>query len=109
MLLPRIIASSSGGKPGPNLVEFHAGVQPRTVGAEKEFVRTRSPDRLYDVVKATYAGCIGVHVGIADKLIYHLLLRPPVVSEAAQVGDDKVDPEILGATMSIRSARPTTS
>jgi hypothetical protein len=49
---------------------------------------------LYDIVKAANTVGIRKHIRIANQLIDYLLMRPPVVPEAAEGRDDKANDRI---------------
>ena len=73
----------------PNLVEFYAGMKPGAVRAEQELLRSGALDGLDNVIETADTGRVGVHVGQAYKLVHHLLVCSPVITEAAEVRNDK--------------------
>jgi hypothetical protein len=70
-------------------------MQPGSIGAEQHFVRPGTLHRFHKVAKPPHTRGVGIDVGVASKLVYHLLVRAPVAPETAQVGDDEVHIWIL--------------
>src|SRR4030081_2679690 len=70
-------------------------MKPRSVRSEQDFVSTSTLNRLHDVIEPTHSSRIGINVGMADKLIYDLLMRPPIIRETSQRGNNEVYIAIL--------------
>ena len=65
------------------------------VGAEQELVRTCAPRGLNQVIETADAQCVGIDVGPPHQLIDYLLMRSPVVAEAAEVGNNERHVRVL--------------
>ena len=78
-----------------DLLQLQTGMEPGAVGAEEELAGAGAPDGLDQVVEAADSRGVGVDVGVAGEEIDGLLLRPPVVPEAAHVGDHEGHVRIL--------------
>ena len=60
-------------------------MKPRAIGAKKELVRSGAPGGLHKIIEPSDARGVGKDIRPADQLIYYLLLRAPVVIEAAEM------------------------
>ena len=78
-----------------DLRQLDARMQPGTVGAEQDLVRTGAAQRLLEQIEATHAGGIGVDVVVAHEMVDQGELRGPIVCEAAEMRDDEGDVGIL--------------
>src|SRR5260370_31980688 len=72
-------------------MKLQAGIEARAIGTEDHFLCSGPGDGLHDVIEAPYPRCIRIDIGIAHELIHDLLLRPPIVAEAAEMRDDEID------------------
>src|SRR5215831_12053729 len=65
-------------------------MEPGTIGAKEKFVRSTSLDCFNQVAELADSGSIRVYVRIPRQLIRYLLVRLPIVREAAKMGNDEV-------------------
>src|SRR6478735_5895011 len=65
-------------------------MEPGTIGAEEEFVRSSSLDCFNQVAELADPGSIRVNVRIPRQLIRDLAVRLPIVRKAAKMGNDEV-------------------
>ena len=85
-----------GRKPqGIDLGKFDFRIQPGTVRAKEDFVRSCALDGILEQAKTAHAGRIRVDIGVARERSDEGDLGTPVVREAAEVRDDEVHFGIL--------------
>src|SRR5262245_23227081 len=73
-----------------NLEELEGGMQPGSIGPKQDFVSTRAPHRLNQVVESAHARCVGKDIRVPNALIYYVLMGSPIIAKTSQMWHDKV-------------------
>jgi len=74
---------------GLDLRQLDSRMQPRPVGPEEDFFRPRPSNGLIEQIESPHARGVGINVRMPRQVIDQCKLRPPVVSETAQVRDNE--------------------
>src|SRR5947208_16788156 len=59
-------------------LNLHARMQPRTVRAEDDLVRTGTLHCLDDIVESPHPGGVAIHIGVVHELIHGPLVSAPI-------------------------------
>src|SRR5262245_4896872 len=76
---------------GAHFREFDTGVEPRTIGAEKDLVSAGAGDGFFDQLESHHRRRVREDVGVTGKWVEKAALGAPVVAKAAQVWNDEID------------------